>query len=95
MILLICQIVSLVLIVGLTLYLHVSSKKFDDLEDEYFVLTDKYFDTCKLIDNLRKENKLLQEENDRLNTLPKTEKISKPKKTTTTRKTTTRKTTKK
>lgn len=85
----IITIIIAVLCVGLGLAFLSLKNKYDALEEDYFDIADRHEQVCKELDIIRRENKVLAEENAKLNKFPKNEKISKP------RKTTTRKTTKK
>lgn len=97
MILGIYAIVVSVLCIGLICYSISTKNSAEVLSEVYDALKIRHDATVKSLDIARRENKILQEENAKLNEeLPKTEKIKKTttRKTTTPRKTTTKKSSK-
>lgn len=83
MIILIFYIILAILVIGGILYIFSKNTNFKSLEQDYFDLVERHDKVCKELDLARRENKILQEENARLNQAPKVEKVSKPRKTTT------------
>lgn len=79
---LIINVVLGILLIGLILFTIKKVREYNWLEEDYQDLCHKVEETCKQLDITIRENEILQKENDRLNQVPKTERISKPRKTT-------------
>lgn len=83
------NIIILVVFIGVTLYAISTKNSKDTLQEVYDNLCKRHDETCKQLDLARREIKVLQEENGRLDDLPKVEKIKKtPAKKTAAKKTT-------
>lgn len=82
MVWIVINVVLAVLLVGAILKLYSLKKEYNSLEEEHFDIVSRHDKVCKDLDLARRENKILQEENARLNQAPKVEKVSKPRKTT-------------